>query len=41
MSNSFWNACRRARVTLDLSLYPVMEEACTQLEDLCNASGST
>src|SRR4029077_18302235 len=26
---------RRALVTLDLSLYPVMEKACTQLEDLC------
>jgi 4Fe-4S single cluster domain len=35
MGNSFWDACRRAHVTLDLSLYPVMEKACTQLEDLC------
>jgi hypothetical protein len=36
MRDSFWEACRRANVTLDFSLYPIMEKARTQLEELCS-----
>jgi hypothetical protein len=35
MRNSFWEACRRADLTLDFSMYPIMEKARTQLEELC------
>ncbi|PYJ24667.1 MAG: hypothetical protein DME91_07905, partial [Verrucomicrobia bacterium] len=39
MRNSFWEACRRANVTLDFSMYPIMEKARTQLEELCAREG--
>jgi hypothetical protein len=35
MRDSFWEACRRADVTLDFSMYPIMEKGRTQLEELC------
>lgn len=41
MRGGFWEACRRARVTLDLSLYPIMEKARVALEQLCEREGVT
>jgi hypothetical protein len=35
MRDGFWDACRRANVTLEVSLYPVMEKAYPALEVLC------
>jgi len=35
MHDAFWSACRRAKVTLDLSLYPTMEKAAPELQELC------
>src|SRR5438105_4505301 len=35
MRDSFWEACRRADVTLDFSMYPIMEKGRTQLEEIC------
>ena len=39
MPEEFWAACRRANVTLDLSLYPVMDKAGPGIEELCSQHG--
>lgn len=35
MRDTFWNACRQANVTLDLSIYPLMAKAVPALVELC------
>jgi hypothetical protein len=40
MRERFWTACREANVTLDLSLYPAMQGARHQLEQLCTDHGA-
>jgi hypothetical protein len=39
MKKGFWDACRHARVTLDFSVYAIMEASVSELARLCAARG--
>jgi len=39
MHDRFWEVCRRAGVTIDLSLYPIMAKALPAIEELCRRQG--